>query len=235
MSRKEFHVLAAALLLTSAAALPASSDSAPATSDWSGLYVGGTLGAGWAGTSMFFPFGAGGTAISIESSGVIGGVVAGYQRQWGSMVVGVEASFSAADLDGSGSIPAPAVSCRTGVVTCRLTDVESLTLAGLRVGYAKQDWLLFLSGGYAGADISTDGVVVATGVASYADSVWHDGWSIGAGAEYAIAPRWSLGLEYQHVDLGEQRHAQSFGAGNFRDVDLELDIVRARLTYSFGG
>ena len=212
-----------------------SAPGALAGTDWSGFYLGANAGGAWAEADEFYPFGAGGTPITIDADGAIYGVHAGYQRQWDSIVAGLEVSYSDTSVDGEGTVAPSFVSCRNGVVVCRITDVESFTMAGARVGFASDRWLFALAGGYAGAEISSDGVIVATGLANYADSVWHNGWYIGGGVDYAMTPQWVLGLEYIHTDLGEQRHAQASGAGNFRDVDFEMDALRARLSYKFGG
>jgi hypothetical protein len=46
-----------------------------------------------------------------------------------------------------------------------------------------------------------------------------------------MTPDWSIGLEYMHADLGEQRHGGTLAAGNQRDVEFEMDLVRARLSF----
>lgn len=218
---------AVALLSTTAIA-------APAGGSWTGIYLGGSAGWAWGEADEFYPFGASGTALTIEADGGSLGLLAGYQQQWGNLVAGVEVSWSATNVEGEDTAgPAPVVSCRTGLVTCRVTDVDNLTTVGVRGGYAWEKWLFTVSGGYARADVSTDGVIVATGVASYGDTQTHSGWYLGAGAEYDIAPQWSLGVEYIHHDLGSERHGQAFGAGNFRDVDFDLDVIRARVAYRF--
>jgi outer membrane immunogenic protein len=214
------------LVLAAGAASPAM-----AGNDWSGLYLGANAGGAWGSADEFYPFGAGGTPITIDADGVVYGAHAGYQIQKDSIVLGFEVSFGDSSLDGAGTVAPTFVSCRDGIVVCRITDVESLTTVGTRVGFATEQWLLTVTGGFAGADISSDVVIVATGVPDVPDTVWHNGWYAGAGAEYAITPEWSVGLEYLHVDLGEQRHGDRYAAGNRRDVDIEMDVVRARISF----
>jgi outer membrane immunogenic protein len=206
-----------------------------AENDWSGLYLGANVGGARGAADEFYPFGAGGTPITIDTDGIAYGGHAGYQIQRNSFVIGFEASYGDTTLEGADTVAPTFVSCRDGIVVCRVTDVESLVTVGTRLGYATEQWLLTASGGFAGADISTDAVVVATGLTTIADSQWHNGWYAGAGVEYAMAPDWSIGLEYLHVDLGEQRHGGTLAAGNQRDVAFDMDIVRARLSYNFGG
>jgi outer membrane immunogenic protein len=205
--------------------------SAHAGNDWSGLYLGANVGGAWGTADEFYPFGAGGTPITIDTDGVVYGAHAGYQLQRGSLVVGFEVSYGDTNLEGADTVDPSFVSCRDGVVVCRITDVESLTTVGTRLGYATEQWLLTASGGYAGADISSDAVIVATGLSTIADNKWHSGWYAGVGVEYAMTPDWSIGLEYMHADLGEQRHGGTLAAGNQRDVEFEMDVVRARLSF----
>jgi outer membrane immunogenic protein len=208
-----------------------SASAAHAGNDWSGLYLGANVGGAWGTADEFYPFGAGGTPITIDTDGLAYGGHVGYQIQRNSVVIGFEASFGDTTLEGAGTVDPAFVSCRDGFVVCRITDVESLVTAGTRLGYATERWLITASGGFAGADISSDGVIVATGLPAIADGAWHNGWYAGAGVEYAMAPEWSIGLEYLHIDLGEQRHGGAYVAGNQRDIEFDMDVVRARLSF----
>jgi outer membrane immunogenic protein len=225
MSRFSIRALLAVLVLGTAPVAMS------AENDWSGLYVGANVGGAWGSADEFYPFGAGGTPIAIDTEGVVYGAHAGYQIQRNSLVLGFEVSHGDTTLEGADTVAPTFVSCRDGIAVCRVTDVESLTTAGTRLGYATEQWLLTVSGGFAGADMSTDAVIVATGLPAIADSQWHNGWYAGAGVEYAMASSWSAGLEYLHVDLGEQRHGDVYVAGNRRDVAFDMDVVRARLSF----
>jgi len=59
----------------------------------------------------------------------------------------------------------------------------------------------------------------------------YDGWTVGAGFQYAINMNWSAGLEYRYTDFG----SQTFEANNGFDTeaDLELHTVRFTLNYRF--
>src|SRR5260370_42030331 len=54
-------------------------------SPWDGLYIGGNLGYGE--TSFDFP------GISLHGNGVVGGFQAGYNKQFGTFVLGLETDF----------------------------------------------------------------------------------------------------------------------------------------------
>lgn len=140
---------------------------APVADDWSGLYLGGHAGYGWGSTGMLFPDT--GVSLSPGTSGFVGGGQIGYQRQFGAWVLGVEVSLAGTGINGSGN--STGASCTVAVLDCRMTGINVLTMVDGRVGRAWGTWLLYASGGYAGARVSTDAVVVATGVVMAPDTV----------------------------------------------------------------
>jgi opacity protein-like surface antigen len=71
-----------------------------------------------------------------------------------------------------------------------------------------------------------------------ADRKGHDGWYVGGGVEYALTSNLILGAEYQRVSLDSERHLVPVGGAPSiltADIDADIDIVRARLSYKFGG
>ena len=65
------------------------------------------------------------------------------------------------------------------------------------------------------------------------------GGTVGAGVEYAFAPNWSFGVEYNHLFMGTNNYnftGVAF-AGNSRNDDIkqDADLVTARINYRFGG
>lgn len=82
----------------------------------------------------------------------------------------------------------------------------------------------FLSGGLGVAlnRTDSDGTVIATGVKkNYTQDNLNFAWTLGGGVNYAIAPKWSLGLAYRYIDLGEA----SFGDSNPADAEITSDDV----------
>lgn len=147
----------------------------PAEINWTGVYVGGHVGYGWADVDSDFDFGAANSflfnAIGLQRSfgqdieGWMGGVHLGVQHQHGNWVFGVEGTYDSGDLDESsnagfeaafalGNCPAgPALGgCVVGSQSLK-TEIEDLwTLTG-RVGYAWNRWLAYVKGGYARAEV----------------------------------------------------------------------------------
>jgi opacity protein-like surface antigen len=76
---------------------PGASTPAPGFS-WTGFYLGGNVGGGF-GTSRK-DFIQGTTTSDFNTSGVIGGLTAGYNHQFGSVVAGLEGDISASGIKG---------------------------------------------------------------------------------------------------------------------------------------
>ena len=61
---------------------------------------------------------------------------------------------------------------------------------------------------------------------------------IGVGLEYGFTPNWSVGVEYDHMFMGNRNVSFTTPAGLLSTVDRvgqDVDIVTARLNYRFGG
>jgi high affinity Mn2+ porin len=105
------------------------------------------------------------------------------------------------------------------------------TLRG-RVGYAFDHWMVYATGGFAwslGRFLQTPGVVDDT------DRVLHlhTGWTAGAGTEVAIAPSWTLRLEYLYLNFGNADVV--FPSGATAGSSYDIHTARAGLNYKIGG
>jgi opacity protein-like surface antigen len=120
---------------------------APAPSfSWTGFYVGGHFGYLWGRTRVEDD------GVLIESgaptNGVVGGVLAGANWQTGALVLGVEADADWTKAHGNGVLPI--------VVTTQAPNNYDFNWTGHfrgRAGYASGDWLIFVAGGLAIADL----------------------------------------------------------------------------------
>lgn len=198
------------------------------------FYLGVQGGGAWGDADKFFPdFGT--KRVPIDVDGFVFGAHAGVDFDIGRFFLGGEVSISFTDVAGGNSTPG-GVSCEPVLnnVFCRVTDVEGLTTVVGRLGYDFGAVRAYALGGYATAEVSTDAVDRDTNAVVIPDSHWHSGWAYGAGLDWQAEPEWTLGLEYKRIDFDAERHAQAYGAGNRHDQDLSLDIVQARISYSFG-
>jgi len=233
----------------SAVAIPGSAaellPSAVTATQWDGFYVGGQLGGAWSDTdwhydnhNWFNTIGPAlvGTNFDIDASGVLGGGQAGFNYQTGAWVIRIEGSVAGADLDESRKSPFfPTSDTYTA-------EVNWLTTATGRIGYAQDKWLAYVKGGWAGADVELTLFDHGTPVRA-SSSDWANGWTVGGGAEYAFCKSFSLGVEYDYADLDKDHWKISCptcpsGVGGGVPVvhgDVKVQSVTARLNYRFGG
>jgi outer membrane immunogenic protein len=147
-------------------------------------------------------------------------------------VFGLEAQGNWADFKGSNtSLFAPAFRNES--------KVNAFGLFTGQVGYAANNALFYLKGGAAVTSNSYRSYTIATNALAGStsdDTRW--GGVIGVGAEYAFAPNWSLGLEYDHLFMQDKTYTFTTPAGAFFANDRirqDVDLVTARLNYKFGG
>ena len=201
---------------------------------WTGFYVGGDAGYGYATSSGTVSSVGGGFAsvpYSFNVHGPIAGGFVGGNYQMGVFVIGAEADWcSGANLTGnSGAVPGFG-----GAVTAS-TTVKSYGSARGRLGFAVDHWLFFGTAGWAWGTWSTSygpsgGAVLATDSANSAK-----GWTAGAGIEYAFTSNLLGRVEWSplYTDLG----SASFSSPTVIELGNKVTIndIRAGLAFKFGG
>lgn len=193
--------------------------------------------------------------------GFIGGGQLGYNWQVQNVVWGLEADIMWMNGKGSGAYfksvttaGAPANPIETDFAASR--SLDWLGTARARAGFlATPNALVFVTGGlaYGGAKLNASyiqscvGCVGTGGDASAAVSASDTlvGWTIGGGAEWLIAPNWTVKAEYLYYDLGDlsvtttipgrdaagiRPFAESSPTASAR---FDGHIVRAGLNYKF--
>ena len=194
---------------------------------WTGFYVGINGGWGWGRSRWDLqPLGLSEGSARVDG-GTVGGQI-GYNWQMGSWVFGLEAQGNWADFEGQRvSLLFPAITNRT--------RIDAFGLFTGKIGYAWDTFMLYAKGGAAVESLDYRYFNTVTGVTGGRadDTRW--GASAGVGLEWAFAPNWSAGLEYNHLFMG--RHNVTFTpAPNVTDrVRLDTDVFTARLNYRFGG
>ncbi|QHO77063.1 porin family protein [Bradyrhizobium sp. CCBAU 051011] len=201
--------------------------------DWTGFYIGANGGWGssrnsWDSVPPAFLVGPEGSHDA--TGGTVGGQV-GYRWQAGTWVFGLEAQGNWADFSGS-NVSQVFANSRNH------TNVDAFGLFTGQVGYAVNNVLLYVKGGAAVTANSyrinnfAGALVGVTGD----DTRW--GGTIGAGLEYAFAPNWSVGVEYNHLFMQDRTYTFTAPGGGFVGTDRirqDVDLVTARLNYKFGG
>jgi outer membrane immunogenic protein len=189
--------------------------------------------------------------------GFLGGGTLGYNVQTGQFVWGVEADLSWANIKGTSSQGATAplpffpglTTTSAGVAEQKIDAFGTLRA---RLGFTPVDRLLvYGTGGLAYghvesntniAETTNTGFVALTSAVGSA-STWRGGWTVGAGLEYAFAPRWTAKAEYLYYDLGSLSYnssstaSDSVGPFNTTGVtstaDFKGNIVRGGINYKF--
>jgi outer membrane immunogenic protein len=216
----------------------------PAAARWDGFYIGGHAGAARTDTdwryqnnNYFNTLGPIllGTDFDLGASGAIAGGQAGYNHQAGPWLFGIEATATASRL--SSSSPSPFFPA----IDTYQTKVNWLATAAARIGYAQGLWLGYAKGGWAGADVK---LLLRDEVAAIdaAAGKWANGWTVGAGVEYALRPDVSLGIAYDHIRLdvdawtiGCPLCGTGVGFGTpIVDGDITIHTLTARLNYRLG-
>lgn len=203
----------------------------PRTYDWSGLYLGAN--AGWmrSEADASWPNAAAGLASSFSHStnaGAFGGHF-GFQQQFGNILLGLE--FAASGGKNHFDAGSPNSGCPNPGFTCDAGRLTSLYQVGPRLGFTFDNWLWYLSGGFASGHLETRSHSNATGLQYDSTTLRHNGWYFGGGVEYALNTEWVLGIEYQHISLDAGLHRSPVDAAANRIMDPDADVVRARLTY----
>lgn len=201
----------------------------PGHYDWNGGYVGVNMGAALNTTTVQSNYTYTGSAdIAEDERSLINdldfkstandafftaGMLAGYNWQYGSFVIGGEADINYIGFDQT--------------ATHNVTDVMSQVMAPegtgakdkveytadwfgtvrARLGYAADNVLIYGTGGVAYGQMKIKQELDASNdvgeAANWSSSIsnWNAGWTLGGGIEYAY-DRWVLGAEYLYVDLG---------------------------------
>jgi len=205
--------------------------------DWSGFYIGLNGGGGSAHNCWTLIEEAEREDLPMHegcnnaTGGTFGGQI-GYRWQAANWVFGLEGQGNWADFSGR-NINLAFKDFAVG------TRISSFGLITGQVGYAVNNALLYVKGGAAVVDVRYDNIRVSDdSVYSRANETrW--GGTLGAGVEFGFAPNWSVGIEYDHIFLGDSDvMARAVSAGDFNStarISQDVDLGLVRLNYKFGG
>ena len=216
---------------------------AAAVYNWTGFYLGGEVGGGWARSTITnvdpsggFP--AGFINNPMSTSGILGGGYAGYNYQFNNFVIGIDGYYDAANLTGS----ATDVSPTTGNISVKNERMKWDSAITGRLGIANNNWLFFMKGGWAWAGFSSIGVTTTAGgaaVGSGRSSDTRNGGTVGVGVEYGFTPHWSAKLEYDYVKF----QTSNFNSSNVsaagapstpaKTASSDLNELKAGVAYRF--
>ena len=201
--------------------------------DWSGFYI-GINGGGGSSHATWDLSGVGREGSHDSTGGTVGGQV-GYRWQSANWVFGLEGQGNWADFSGDNvSVLFPAQRNRS--------KIDAFGLITGQVGYAWNNVLFYVKGG---AAVVADKYSIFTApgfagagtlLASTDDTRW--GGTVGAGLEFGFAPNWSVGIEYDHIFLGNRTLTLNTPAGPAFQSDRisqNVDMGLVRVNYRWGG
>ena len=241
----------------------------PPVYSWTGCYGGGFVGYGW-GKSQHRapepnafklaapaevdvdslpnngPF-VGDITPSFDMSGALGGFNVGCQYQFGWWLIGVEGDWAATNKDGQAF---------NSVLGFRVVGIQSfntfyvsqtterwISTARLRLGWAADKWLFFVTGGaaWSGVEVTVWDPLTPATTAQHKRTL--TGWTAGAGWEYALGYGWSWKSEFLYIDYGWSRFFDPADAcspepdcrtfAHPREVSLKNYIFRTGLNWRF--
>lgn len=228
-------------------AVKAPSYAAPAlVSTWTGFYLGAN--GGWAQFNGSDSGSFGGD--SGKATGAVYGGQVGYNHQFGSFVVGVEGDIDGSSLSksssgdftgaGIGAFPGCRGICVGNFIPGSQTEkFDFLSSARAKAGYlVLPNVLLYGTGGVAWGHGSSS---FTSTFGNASESLSAVGWVAGAGIDWRVFDRWTVGVDYSHYDFGTVGNAgtdllvgsQGIGVLSVGAVQATVDTVRAKLNYQF--
>jgi outer membrane immunogenic protein len=206
--------------------------------DWSGFYI-GLNGGGGSSHECLTITSVAGVALAPTANegchsatgGLVGGQV-GYRWQAANWVFGVEAQGDWANLKGSN----PSLTALIPYIN--QTKVDGIGLFTGQIGYAWNNVLLYVKGGAAVTDNKYSSFFTASGIVwnRASDTRW--GGTVGTGVEFGFAPNWSVGVEYDHLFMGNPNVTfppTAIAVGRSDNIRQDVDMGTVRVSYRFGG
>jgi outer membrane immunogenic protein len=194
-------------------------------SNWTGSYVGVSGGGAWGSAVVRNELTGGDQTPRIDLGGALIGITSGFNIQNGSLLLGYEGDTSITSKQGSAFEFPPNAAFSNEVKERWLSTFRG------RVGYVRDNWLLYATGGAALANVENN----LTGpIGQISDSRWHWGWTAGGGVEVKLNKDWSAKLEYLYVGLQDKSYfnpAPSAGFPSNQRLNLDDHIVRFGVNY----
>jgi outer membrane immunogenic protein len=206
---------------------PAPSVAALTAADWSGFYIGGHIGGGWAQSRATYANDFAPGPIDLTASGLVAGAQVGYNWQVGRLVYGVEVDGSWGNLDAS----------RTDAVgDDQRIKTNFLGSARLRTGAAIDNVLIFGTIGL--AYVRSEFTAIGDVPSPASRDVDAFGIVSGFGAEVALAPNWSLRGEYLYYTVDKRENITTLTDASDPVDYVKIDgvhVVRLAANYRFNG
>ncbi|NIX78076.1 outer membrane protein [Microvirga terricola] len=190
---------------------------------WTGFYVGANAGYGWStGTSRYYDP-AFGYVGSSKKGGFVGGGQLGYNYQFGMFVLGAETDIQYASVGNKGASYGRAYYPGN-------SDGYFGTIRA-RLGVAFDRALIYGTGGFAYGDVGGNNSYDQL-LGYRRDGGTNGGWTLGAGAEYAVSDNITAKVEGLYVNL-DTKSNYALGERYSGRRDTEFGVLRAGVNYKF--
>lgn len=231
MMRTSIAIAAAAALAVSAGAAEAADLYTPPPVEpapvyvpppftWTGFYVGLQAGYQFAGEHTVFTPG-GPPPADLDPDGFVGGAHAGFNYQWGSIVLGIEGDVEFSGVEGD--------AVYNGLAFAVEGNWQGSVRA--RIGYAFDRLLIYGTGGWAFGSFDYAAVPAAAGGVS--DDATHNGYTVGGGVEYAMTDHITARIEYRYTDFDDEKLFPGFGGAPYYNFNPDNHAVRVGVSYKF--
>jgi outer membrane immunogenic protein len=231
--------------------------------NWTGLYVGLNAGGGsahncWDMNGAFIVgFNPALHEGCNDATGAIVGGQIGYRQQFGTFVFGIEAQGDWANLKGSNQ-SAIFNGLPPGLINLtNTTKVDGIGMFTGQVGYSFGSVLWYVKGGAAVTDNEYTGALSIPAIRGLPSPLLTDsakevrfGGVVGTGLEWAFAPGWSIGAEYNHLFMDNRdvgfalTNAPLIAAGGVGllgagspsrhdTISQDVDLATVKLNYKF--
>jgi outer membrane immunogenic protein len=195
---------------------------APPVFTWTGAYVTLQVGGAWSQTAATANAG---WNTGFHGAGAFGGLNVGYNLQYNSFVLGLQAEYNFAGVTGN------AFAYPLGVKN----SVRQFGSVDGRLGYAFDRLLVYAIGGFAYGDIRHT-ITPLTPAQSLDFGSNAYGWDVGGGLEYALTNNITARAEYRYYNFGTKGFTESVSLLGFpyHTVKETMQTARVGLTYKFG-
>jgi outer membrane immunogenic protein len=218
---------------------------------WTGCYLGGHAGGGWASKAVTDPVllvqdsliapgtTTGITTVSPSLTGAVIGGEIGCDYEFGNgVVVGIEGTASGTTVKGSSLVALPAGN--PGDLALVQANNDFLASVTGRVGYAFDAVLLYARGGFAVAGDKYDvsgGDFGGLGPFHFQGADNRYGWIVGGGVDWAFTRHWSMNVEYDYYHFGSGgilMTDQFTGLTGIVDVKQSVQVVKVGFNFHIG-
>jgi outer membrane immunogenic protein len=205
--------------------------------NWTGFYIGASLGGEWDkldGNFVAFP----GSWEVTNSRGMWDGHI-GAQYQWSSVVFGVEGDFVGLFNHNGGGVTCGPPTCFFPGSTVSSNLVDHIWTVGGKLGWAFGPWMAYGSGGYASTKVDQF-LFNPNGSLNESSRTTHNGAYAGVGIDWQVwnTPGGALvaGIEYRHYWFNTVTTTATTAAGFAGDnwsIQPHADTVEAKLSWLF--